>query len=69
MLLATCIASACTYTGAVAFVALIAVVIILISANTRNVKLCWAFGSTHASLVWIILAAAVFGWLLGLATV
>ncbi len=56
------------YTGAVAFVALIAVLIVLISANTRTVKLSWAFGSTHASLVWIILAAAVAGWLLGLAT-
>jgi uncharacterized integral membrane protein len=56
------------YTGAFAFVALIVVLIILISANTRRVKVSWAFGSTHASLVWIILAAAVVGWLLGLAT-
>lgn len=56
------------YTWAFAFVALIAVLIVLISANTRSVKISWAFGSTHASLVWIILAAAVVGWLLGLAT-
>jgi len=32
------------------------------------VKLDWAVGSTKASLVWIILAAAVLGWLLGIAT-
>jgi uncharacterized integral membrane protein len=33
------------------------------------VKLDWVFGSTtHASLVWIILAAAVLGWLLGITT-
>jgi len=32
------------------------------------VKLDWVVGSTHASLVWIILAAAVLGWLLGIAT-
>ncbi|MGZ4419369.1 MAG: hypothetical protein ACXVRV_14515 [Gaiellaceae bacterium] len=56
------------YTGAIAFVALLAVLIVLISANTRNVKLSWAFGSTHASLVWIILATAVIGWLLGITT-
>jgi uncharacterized integral membrane protein len=56
------------YGGAVAFVALIAVLIVLISVNTRSVKLSWAFGSTTASLVWIILATAVLGWLLGIAT-
>jgi uncharacterized integral membrane protein len=56
------------YTGALAFVALIAVLIVLISVNTRTVKLSWAFGSTRASLVWIILATAVVGWLLGIVT-
>jgi uncharacterized integral membrane protein len=56
------------YTGAVVFVALLAVLIVLISKNTRSVKLDWAVGSTHASLVWIILAAAVLGWLLGITT-
>ncbi len=56
------------YTGAVVFVALLAVLIVLSSKNTRAVKLDWAVGSTHASLVWIILAAAVIGWLLGITT-
>ncbi len=56
------------YLGAVAFVALLAVLIVLIAKNTGAVKLDWAIGSTHASLVWIILAAAVIGWLLGIAT-
>ena len=56
------------YTWAVMLVALLAVLIVLISANTGKVKLGWAFGSTHASLVWIILAAAVIGWLLGITT-
>jgi uncharacterized integral membrane protein len=56
------------YTGAVVFVALLAVLIVLSSKNTRSVKLDWAIGSTHASLVWIILAAAVIGWLLGITT-
>jgi uncharacterized integral membrane protein len=56
------------YTWAVVFVALLVVLIVLISANTRTVKLDWAVGSTHASLVWIILASAVIGWLLGITT-
>ena len=56
------------YTWAVAFVGLLVVLIVLISVNTRTVKLSWAFGSTRASLVWIILATAVIGWLLGIAT-
>jgi uncharacterized integral membrane protein len=56
------------YTGAVVSVALLAVLVVLISANTRSVKLDWAVGSTRASLVWIILAAAVIGWLLGITT-
>ena len=56
------------YTGAVAFVALFAILIVLVSKNTGSVKLDWAVGSTHASLVWIILAAAVIGWLLGITT-
>jgi uncharacterized integral membrane protein len=56
------------YSGAVVFVALLAVLIVLITKNTGSVKLDWAVGSTHASLVWIILAAAVLGWLLGITT-
>src|SRR5205807_1967987 len=50
---------------AYAAVALLIVLIALIAANTGSVRLDWVFGSTHASLVWIILASAVLGWLLG----
>lgn len=56
------------YSSAGVFVALVAVLVVLISKNTGSVKLDWAVGSTHASLVWIILAAAVIGWLLGITT-
>src|SRR5579862_247781 len=56
------------YAGAVVFVGLLTVLVILIANNTGGVKLDWAIGSTHASLVWIILAAAVLGWLLGVTT-
>jgi uncharacterized integral membrane protein len=44
------------------------VIIGLIVDNTRRVKIGWVFGATHTSLVWIILVAAVVGWLAGLAT-
>jgi uncharacterized integral membrane protein len=56
------------YAAAFISVALLAILVILIARNTGAVKLDWAIGSTRASLVWIILAAAVVGWLLGLAT-
>ncbi|HZR92174.1 MAG TPA: hypothetical protein VFA44_07180 [Gaiellaceae bacterium] len=48
-------------------VAALVVIIALTVANTRQVKIGWIFGSSHASLVWIILAAAIVGWLAGLA--
>ena len=56
------------YSWAAGFVALLVVLIALVVANTRQVKLSWVVGTSHASLVWIILAAAVLGWLLGILT-
>jgi uncharacterized integral membrane protein len=56
------------YVWAFSLVALLIVLIALVIANTRQVKLSWVAGSGHASLVWIILASAVLGWLLGIVT-
>jgi uncharacterized integral membrane protein len=56
------------YILAFSLVALLVVLIALVVANTRQVKLSWVAGSGHASLVWIILASAVLGWLLGIVT-
>lgn len=56
------------YAWAVAGLVLLVVLIALVTANVRSVKLDWIVGSDHASLVWIVLAAAVLGWLLGIAT-
>jgi uncharacterized integral membrane protein len=56
------------YTLAFSLVALLVVLIALAVANTRQVKMSWVAGSGHASLVWIILASAVLGWLLGIVT-
>jgi uncharacterized integral membrane protein len=56
------------YTLAFILVALLVVLIALVIANTRQVKLSWVLGTSHASLVWIIVASAVLGWLLGILT-
>ena len=49
-------------------VALFAFVVALAAVNTANVKVSWLFGSSHVSLVWLVLAAAIVGWLFGLVT-
>lgn len=42
--------------------------VILIAENTRSVKVGWIFGYSHVSLVYLVLFAAILGWLLGVAT-
>jgi uncharacterized integral membrane protein len=56
------------YTVAVGLVILFVVLIALVAANTRQVKLSWVVGTGHTSLIWILLATAVLGWLLGILT-
>jgi len=56
------------YGVAFVLVALLVCLVALVLANTRSVRLSWVFGDTNASLVWIILASAILGWLLGIAT-
>jgi len=56
------------YTWAGALVALLVILIALVVANTARVKVSWVLGSTHQSLVWIILVTAILGWLLGIVT-
>jgi len=51
---------------AIAIVALIAVLIALAASNTARVKVNWLFGSSHVSLVWLVLVTAIVAWLLGL---
>jgi uncharacterized integral membrane protein len=52
---------------AILSVALVAFLIALAVSNTAAVKVSWVFGSSHVSLVWLVLFAAILGWLLGLA--
>ena len=49
-------------------VALAAAVIALAASNTAHAKVSWVVGSSHVSLVWMVLSAVVLGWLLGLLT-
>jgi uncharacterized integral membrane protein len=51
---------------AILAVALVAFLIALAASNTAHVKVNWVFGSSHISLVWLVLFAAILGWLLGL---
>jgi uncharacterized integral membrane protein len=55
-----------TWTGAL--VVLLVILIALVVANTRSVKVSWVLGSTRQSLIWIILVTAILGWLLGIVT-
>jgi uncharacterized integral membrane protein len=49
-------------------VVVVVVVIALAVTNTHQVKLSWVVGEGNVSLVWIVLAVAVLGWLLGIAS-
>jgi uncharacterized integral membrane protein len=51
---------------AIVAVALVAFLIALAASNTAHIKVNWVFGSSHVSLVWLVLFAAILGWLLGL---
>jgi uncharacterized integral membrane protein len=51
---------------AIAIVALVAVLIALAASNTARVKVNWLVGSSHVSLVWLVLVTAIVAWLLGL---
>jgi uncharacterized integral membrane protein len=50
---------------AIAAIALIAILIALAATNTARVHVDWLVGSSRVSLVWLVLAAAIIGWILG----
>jgi uncharacterized integral membrane protein len=51
---------------AIVAVTLVAFLIALAVSNTAHVTVNWVFGTSHVSLVWLVLFAAILGWLLGL---
>jgi uncharacterized integral membrane protein len=56
------------YTWLVVGIAALVYLIALIVSNTKRVEISWAFGSGDASLVWIVVVAAIIGWVLGMVT-
>jgi uncharacterized integral membrane protein len=47
-------------------VAVLAFLIALAASNTARVKVSWVFGTSRVALVWLVLFAAILGWLLGI---
>jgi uncharacterized integral membrane protein len=56
------------YVSLVVAIATIVFLILLIARNTRQVKVDYAFGSTQARLVWLVIISAITGWVLGIVT-
>ena len=56
------------YTWTTVLIVALVAIVILVAENTRRVKVGWIFGHSRISLVFLILFAAIWGWLLGLAT-
>jgi uncharacterized integral membrane protein len=56
------------YVSLVVAIATIVFLILLIARNTRRVKVDYAFGSTQARLVWLVIISAITGWVLGIVT-
>lgn len=51
---------------AVLSVAVLVYVVALGASNTRHVKVDWIFGHASVALVWLVVFAAILGWLLGI---
>jgi uncharacterized integral membrane protein len=48
-------------------VAVLAYVVALAGSNTERLRVNWVFGHSSVRLLWLVMIAAVLGWLLGLA--
>jgi uncharacterized integral membrane protein len=51
---------------AVLTVAVLVYVVALGASNTRHVKVDWVFGHATVALVWLVVFAAILGWLMGI---
>lgn len=54
------------YLNAFGAAALLVYVVGLAVSNTGRVRVHWVFGTSSPPLVWLVLLAALLGWLLGL---
>ena len=56
------------YTWATLLLVVFVLLVILIVQNTGRVRVGWVFGHSRISLVFLVIFAAVLGWILGIAT-
>jgi uncharacterized integral membrane protein len=49
-------------------IGIIVFLILLVSRNTREVRLDYVFDSTQTRLIWLIIISAICGWVLGIVT-
>ena len=56
------------YASLIVAIAAIVFLILLISRNTRQVKLDYVISSTDTRLIWLIVVSAITGWVLGIVT-
>ena len=56
------------YVALAVAIAAIVFLILLISRNTRQVKLDYVVDSTQTRLIWLIVISAITGWILGIIT-
>jgi uncharacterized integral membrane protein len=56
------------YAALAVAIAVLVFLILLIVGNTRQVKLDYVFGTTHAGLIWLVVISAIAGWILGIVT-
>ncbi len=56
------------YTWLALLIASLVILIALITVNTHQVRINWVFGHSSSPLVWIVVIAAIAGWVAGIAT-
>jgi uncharacterized integral membrane protein len=56
------------YLALAVVVATLVYLILLIARNTRQVKVDYVFGTSHARVIWLIIVSGLLGWACGLAT-
>ena len=56
------------YLSLAVVVATLVYLILLVARNTRQVKVDYVFGTSHARVIWLIIVSGLLGWACGLAT-
>jgi uncharacterized integral membrane protein len=56
------------YFSVAVVIATLVFLVLLIARNTRQVKVDYIFGSSHARVIWLIIISGLLGWACGVAT-